>query len=201
MSAPATTNYEKFQTTNPLVRRLIGRFYAAVGAEVRRVAPGSLLDAGCGEGETLARLGALVPPLAAGVDLNPESVAFAAARLPAVELSVADITALPFEDSSFELVLCLEVLEHLPRPGRAVAELARVSAGALIVSVPHEPWFRLGSLSRGKHLTALGNHPEHVQRFGFASLRRLLEPEVEVVSLEGSFPWLLASCRTRCRAR
>ena len=68
---------------------------------------------------------------------------------------------MPFEDDSFDLVLCLEVLEHVPEPGAALAELARVCCGRIVLSVPDEPWFRLGSLARGKYLRGLGDHPEH----------------------------------------
>ena len=48
-----TSNYEKFQTGNPVVRRLIDRFYGKVGELVASLAPATVLDAGCGEGETL----------------------------------------------------------------------------------------------------------------------------------------------------
>lgn len=49
-----------------------------------------------------------------------------------------DVTALPFADGEFDLVLALDLLEHLPaasRP-RALAELARVTEGRLIVGCP-----------------------------------------------------------------
>ncbi len=160
-----TSNYEKFQTGNPVVRRLIDRFFAKVTEAVRGLETSEVLDAGCGEGETIERLGGLLDGEVTGVDLNPESVEFAAKRVPSAEFQVADLTALPFADQSFDLVLCLEVLEHIPEPGAALAELARVCRGDLVVSVPSEPWFRLGSLARGKYLKGLGNHPEHVNHW------------------------------------
>jgi SAM-dependent methyltransferase len=51
---------------------------------------------------------------------------------------VSDICAIPVEDGSFDAVLCAEVLEHLPDPGRALRELARVlrAGGRLIVTAP-----------------------------------------------------------------
>ncbi len=197
MATPQSTNYAKFQTANPVVRRLIDRFYERVLALVEPLHPGSLLDAGCGEGETLARLGGLLPSQVAAVDLSPEAVAFTANRFPGVEVRRASVLELPFDERSFDLVVCLEVLEHLERPESALAELARVAREAVVISVPHEPWFRSGSLLRGKYVRSLGNHPEHLNHYRPASLRALLEPRFEVLDLGGSFPWLVALCRPR----
>lgn len=190
-----TSNYEKFQTGNPVVRRLIDAFYGKVAAQISDLEPANVLDAGCGEGETLERLASRLPDAVTGVDLNPESVAFAAERIPGGEFAVADILALPFEDDSFDLVFCLEVLEHIPDPGPALAELARVCRGDLVLSVPSEPWFRLGSLARGNYLSGWGNHPEHVNHWNPRSFREFLAGQTTVVAVERATPWLVARAR------
>lgn len=191
-----TTNYEKFQTSNPVVRRLIGGFYGNIRDLIAAAQPASLLDAGCGEGETLDRISDLLPTDVAGVDLNPESVDFATGRVPNADLRVGDITALPFEDDRFETVLCLEVLEHLEDPAAAIDELSRVCAKDLVISVPHEPWFRLGSLARGKYLRGFGNHPEHINHWNPSSIREILPAtKVETVRIIRSMPWLIVHCR------
>ena len=86
---------------------------------------------------------------------------------------------------------CLEVLEHVEDPGRVVAELARVTRGRCVVSVPWEPWFRLGNLARGKYVSRFGNHPEHVGAFRPATLRALLHSSFADVDVRPSFPWLV----------
>ncbi|MFM8888434.1 MAG: class I SAM-dependent methyltransferase [Solirubrobacterales bacterium] len=192
-----TTNYEKFQTGNPVVRRLFDRFFETVGRMVRESSPKTVLDAGCGEGETIERLGDLLPHPVTGVDLNPDSVAFAVERLPGDRFDTADLLNLPFGDDSFDLVLCLEVLEHIPDPRPALAELARVSSRELILSVPHEPWFRLGSLARGKYVSGLGNHPEHVNHWNSRTFRDFLSTAVDPVEVTTSLPWVVARCRVR----
>jgi 2-polyprenyl-3-methyl-5-hydroxy-6-metoxy-1,4-benzoquinol methylase len=191
----ARTNYEKFQTRNPVVRHLIGRFYDRIRTVVEPLEPLSVLDAGCGEGETLARLDGVLPTRAVAVDVSADAVAFTAKRFPEVEVTRHSVDDLPFADDSFELVVCLEVLEHLSDPATALTELARVGTGHLVVSVPHEPWFRIGSLLRGQYVRSFGNHPEHVNHWNPRSLRAFLESRIEVVSLRGSFPWLIAVCR------
>ncbi len=192
-----TTNFKKFQTGNPVVRRLIDNFYEKVGSTISPLQPSSVLDAGCGEGESLDRLASILPDSPNGIDLNPESVEFASRRMPDADLRVGDLTAMEFADESFDLILCLEVLEHLPNPAVGLSELARVSSKDVVISVPHEPWFRLGSLARGNYVKNWGNHPEHVNHWDGKSLRAFLEAEVDVVNIKGTMPWLIAHCRVR----
>jgi 2-polyprenyl-3-methyl-5-hydroxy-6-metoxy-1,4-benzoquinol methylase len=192
-----TTNFAKFQTGNPVVRRLIDRFYERLRSIVAPLGAASVLDAGCGEGETISRLGDLLPEPVFAVDILDESVAFTKRRLPSVEVSRHSVYELPFEDDRFDLVLCLEVLEHLERPSAAVGELRRVAREHLVLSVPFEPYFRLGSLLRAKYVRQLGNHPEHVNHWTRRSFPRFLAPQVDVVEVGVAFPWLIAHCRAR----
>lgn len=190
-----TTNFEKFQTGNPVVRRMFNNFFATVGEVVKPLGATSVFDAGCGEGETLERLAGILPERKVGIDLNPESVAFAKQRVPGAELSEGNLLDLQFPDSSFDLVLCLEVLEHLPDPAAGLSELVRVSSRDIVISVPHEPWFRLGSLARGKYVKTWGNHPEHVNHWNPKSFGTFLGQQAEVVQIRTSMPWIIAHCR------
>ena len=196
-TAARSTNEAKFQTSNPIVQRMIGGFFEQLCQIVEPLEPESVLDAGCGEGETIARLDGMLGPRVTAVDIERRCVAITRERLPAVDVAVGDVTALAFADSAFDLVLCLEVIEHVPRPERAIAELARVGRRSVVISVPYEPWFRLGSLLRGNYVRSLGNHPEHVNHFSRAGLRALLEPHLEVREVRAAFPWLIAVSRAR----
>jgi SAM-dependent methyltransferase len=110
---------------------------------------------------------------------------------------VGDAGMLPFPDGAADLVTCIEVLEHLPTIAPAVAELARITApgGRCVVSVPYEPWFRLGNLGRGKNVRRLGNDPEHLHAFTPARLRGTLEASFPQVRVVVAFPWLIAEAR------
>lgn len=187
-----TSNYRKFQTTNPIVRTMFRNFFDAVRELVEVAAPSSLLDAGCGEGMTLSQLDTCLPSSITAFDINPDCVAYTSRSFPEAVVTVENIYDLPYPPDSFDVVLCLEVLEHLDNPKLAIQNLARIAKKRLILSVPHEPWFRLGSLCRGKHLSSLGNHPEHINHWNPSSFEAFLREEFDNVNIGGSFPWVIA---------
>jgi 2-polyprenyl-3-methyl-5-hydroxy-6-metoxy-1,4-benzoquinol methylase len=194
-----SSNRQKYQSGNPVVGRLMDRFFTRVAGRVSTASPRTLLDAGCGEGLALTRLAGAHSADVTGFDVSPDAVARCQAAHPSGRFSVEDIHALPYPDASFDFVICLEVLEHLERPMDALGELARVSRGQLLISVPHEPWFQLGNLARGQHIAGFGNHPEHVQHWGRRGLEAWLQshPRVTHADVSSAFPWLLADVRTR----
>lgn len=195
----SSSNDQKYQSGNPVVKRLIQRFYQRVSERVLACAPDAVLDVGCGEGHDLRLLAHVLPARVTGCDLSPAAVEQARATHPRYRFDVASALDLPYEDEAFDLVLCLEVLEHLEHPHLALAELARVSREHVVVSTPWEPWFRLGNLARGKHVRALGNHPEHIQQLGPRSLARLVEecPGLHPVRVVPSLPWGIVHARVR----
>jgi SAM-dependent methyltransferase len=114
--------------------------WAVVGPIVETLAPGSVLELGCGQGAAgarLARLGAYT-----GVEPDEQSCAVARARIEPLGGTVVhgDHTALP-ADSRYDLVCAFEVLEHLEDDAGVLrAWLARAAPGAhLVVSVPAWP--------------------------------------------------------------
>src|SRR3954468_1350398 len=96
-----------------------------------------ILDAGCGSGRTLDELARLGH--ASGIELNPFGVR--AARERGHEVGEAPVEAIPHPDESFDLVTCLDVIEHTDDDVRALRELRRVTrpGAAAIVSVPASP--------------------------------------------------------------
>jgi SAM-dependent methyltransferase len=97
--------------------------------------PLRLLDLGCGTGGTMDRLkpfGRVV-----GLDLEPLALSFCRERGHSA-LVCGSATALPFADDSFDVVLALDVLEHIPDHEAAAREVRRVlaSGGHALVTVP-----------------------------------------------------------------
>jgi SAM-dependent methyltransferase len=104
------------------------RHRAAYALCTRFLGPGRVLDLGCGTGHSADLL---APRESVGVDLDP-----AALRGQDRETHVADMRDLPFAASSFESVLAVQSIEHVPDPDRVLAGVARVlEPGGLAVFV------------------------------------------------------------------
>jgi SAM-dependent methyltransferase len=125
-----------FLPANPLVEPFRGIIDERVTTST------DCLDVGCGDGRTglwLARRARSY----VGVDVSESAVR--AARLRGMDARlVADAALLPFPDRSFDVALCIEVLEHLFDPEGAAAEIRRVlrPGGTLVVSVPNCAFWR-----------------------------------------------------------
>jgi ubiquinone/menaquinone biosynthesis C-methylase UbiE len=108
-----------------------------------------ILDIGCGSGRHTCQAYRFDDVLAVGADLNFDDVIEAKKQLKLHDelaehgnghwaLSVADVRSLPFKDNLFDLVICAEVMEHIPEDRLAVREVLRVLKPqyTLVVSVP-----------------------------------------------------------------
>ena len=172
-----------------------------------------VLDVGCNVGDSLRWAHQRGITVLRGLDINAGAVAVARERLAPlgdVDVRHGSADALPFADASVDLVLCLEVLEHIPaelRPG-AIAEMRRVlrPGGRLLLTTPHRGlfgWmdpenlrFRLPALhrwasgrvgGRGKEAGYAGQKHGVVfhHHFTLAELHVLLEPHFTLRTVIG----------------
>lgn len=97
-----------------------------------------LLDAGCGSGRTLDEL--LGYGRVSGVDLSPDAVRCARDR-GHDDVRVGRIERLDFDDATFDVVTCMDVIEHTPDDRCSLRELRRVTkpGGVVILTVPAHP--------------------------------------------------------------
>jgi 2-polyprenyl-6-hydroxyphenyl methylase / 3-demethylubiquinone-9 3-methyltransferase len=148
------------------------------------------LDVGCGAGllaEPLARLGAAVT----GIDAAPEVIAVArdhaAAMGLAIDYRVGDVQEL---EGQFNLITCMEVIEHVAGPAAFVQALAkRLSLdGLLVLSTPNATgWSKLMMITIGE---GLGRIPKGTHDFDkFISPERmkmlLADAGLKCVDVEG----------------
>lgn len=188
----ATDNYKKHTHRNPIQRFLLNNFYHHVFALLKTVSAGSILDVGCGEGFTLARLKEKgIGKSYEGIEYNKKAIALGKKENPSIKIKEGSIYELPYKANSFDLVLCTEVLEHMDDPKKALKELVRVSKKYLLLSVPNEPFFMLAQLLRGKNWSRWGNDIEHINHWSFLSFRKFLRSEVTIKKISIPFFWTI----------
>ena len=190
--------YDKYGSTNPVVRRLMGGFERTLEELLTRAEPHSLLDVGCGEGvlvhQWAQRLG---ERRVVGIDLEEESIqaGWAERQAPNLEYHVMYAENLPFVDGEFDLATAIEVLEHVPDPEHTLTEMARCAERHLLVSVPREPLWRMLNMARGAYWSELGNTPGHLNHWSRRSFVALLARYGRVIEVRSPFPWTMLLVR------
>ena len=157
-------------------QRVVKKFLDSLPATCR------ILDVGCGEGllvEEYRQRGVDI----IGLDLHYESSA----------VRRGDITQLPFAPGTFDVVLALDVIEHLnfADQNQAIIEIERVLArgGQFLVTVPNLAHFssRLAFLFTGRLLrtSSIDRHPGDRP---YAEYRRLFSQHFALEKVRGLFP-------------
>ena len=198
VAVPTGNTFDKYGSTNPVVRRLMSGFEGTLDALFINADPQSILDVGCGEGVLTERWAQrLGEKPVVGLDLpDPKLEAeWAARRRENLEFRTFDGGDLPFADGSFDLVAATEVLEHVPDPERTLAEMARVAARHLLVSVPREPLWRALNVARGAYVRDLGNTPGHINHWSKRSFVQAAGRHGEVIEARSPFPWTMLLVR------
>jgi 2-polyprenyl-3-methyl-5-hydroxy-6-metoxy-1,4-benzoquinol methylase len=184
-------NYKKYTSKNPLMRRVIDGFLCDVESMVGSIDAKTVLDAGCGEGFVLSRLS---EKRLVGVDISLGALSVARQNSPGASLACCNIYQMPFKSQNFDLVMAMEVLEHLREPEKAIAEISRLSKRYCLFSVPNEPYFRTMDLLRGKNIARLGNDSEHINHWGMKSFTEIISTNFNIISVRKPFPWIVVLC-------
>jgi SAM-dependent methyltransferase len=191
--------YDKYGSTNPIVRRLMAAFHRNLDACYATAAPTSILDIGCGEGVlTQAWAGRLGSGgRIVGTDLDDPLLHehWALNREPNLEYRVMKGEKLDFADDEFDTATAIEVLEHVADPEMVLSEMARCARRWLLVSVPREPLWQVTNLARGAYWRDFGNTPGHINHWSSRSFQELLSRYGEIVELRHPFPWIMAVVR------
>jgi len=189
--------YDKYGSTNPVVKRLMAGFEGTLDELFRQAAPTSLLDVGCGEGVLTAQWATRIDGRVVGIDLDDPALhaEWAKRQAPNLEYKVMKAENLPFGDDEFDTASAIEVLEHVPDPEHTVAEMARVAQRWLLVSVPREPLWRGLNMARGAYLRDLGNTPGHLNHWSKRAFVQLLSRYGTVTEARSPFPWTMLLVR------
>jgi 2-polyprenyl-3-methyl-5-hydroxy-6-metoxy-1,4-benzoquinol methylase len=195
---PTGNTFDKYGSSNPVVKRLMGGFHSTLDELWAAAAPRTVLDVGCGEGvltaEWAERLG---DGRIVGIDLDDPKLRAEWERRtrPNLEFRVEEATSLSFADDEFDMACAIEVLEHVPEPEATLAEMARVASKHLLVSVPREPLWRGLNVARGAYVRDLGNTPGHVNHWSKRAFVALLSRYGSVEHARSPFPWTMVLVR------
>jgi SAM-dependent methyltransferase len=197
-AVPTGNTYDKYGSSNPVVKRLMGGFHGALDELFDVAAPGSVLDVGCGEGVlTSAFADRVNGGRVVGIDLEDPKLQeeWEQRRRPNLEYRAEEATSLSFEEDEFDMATAIEVLEHVPQPEQTLSEMARVARRWLLVSVPREPLWRMLNMARGAYWRSLGNTPGHVNHWSKVGFVSLLQRYGKVEEVRSPFPWTMLLVR------
>jgi ubiquinone/menaquinone biosynthesis C-methylase UbiE len=128
----------------------------------------SLLEVGCGEGRIINTLQNQYEKIF-GMDISDEALKHV--ETPKIKGRIENI---PFPDNSFDIVLCCEVLEHLPSPiyEKALKEIQRVSKKYILISVPNEEDIQIGKI-KCPHCASSFHVYGHLRSFNLSNMKDL----------------------------
>ncbi|MDY0389460.1 MAG: class I SAM-dependent methyltransferase [Desulfobulbus oligotrophicus] len=200
-SLPKQETGEVYTTGNVLIRWISKRLTRKIGKLLQDIGAAEQfgLDIGCAEGYLLADLKqqGIIGKVVA-IELELEKITSSVANGMGVQFVQGDAENIGVRSKSFDYVMATEVLEHLPYPEKALAEICRVAKknAPIILSVPHEPYFHIGNICRGKHLHRGGRTPSHLHFWHRKDFRSLITPYVRIEKeyTLATFPWLLYLC-------
>jgi ubiquinone/menaquinone biosynthesis C-methylase UbiE len=184
----------KYTAKNPAIRWLTERWVANLEAQLDqvradpRLTSGRALEVGCGEGVIADKLSQRWPTVV-GLDLPDSGLRRDWKSYSAPHFLHADADHLPFGDNEFEVVVSVEVLEHLKDPERGLREIARVGSKHIVLSVPREPIFRSCNLFTGRYVKDLGNTPGHLNHWSTRSFVKFVSTVADVQAVTTPFPW------------
>jgi len=198
MKNVAGNHYDKYNSKNPIEKKLMKGFFDSVSSLFETVKkdgePFSILEAGCGEGVFTSFVRKSFPNARIeAFDLEDVVVKEAVKNYSDLNINfyTASIYDTGKEDDSIPFVVCSEVLEHLEYPVKALRELKRIGSVYIFASVPHEPIWRILNMCRFKYLKDLGNTPGHINHFTKKGFLNLIKKAggLKVVAYKKTLPW------------
>ena len=187
---------EKYQKANVLTAFVIKRFFKTLAKVIQGGHYKSVLDVGCGEGVPLLNI---LSDLQSNNSIN--GVDFDEIKLHMIKNNISqgnfvkgNVYNLPYKSKTFDLILCLEVMEHLSSPKKALEEIKRVSSQDILFSVPDEPLWTFLNIVCLKYIRNFCNTPGHCQKWGSGNFQKLLKRYFQIKLVKKVIPWTVIFC-------
>ncbi len=183
---------------NPIHKWLINGFIDSLLLLVQKSGKRKIFEIGCGEGQLIGVLDQEGYDVA-GIDLDKEAVEiscenFAQIGRGGVSVTLGDLYDLKEEDERLRncMLICCEVLEHVPDPEKALKIISHCTEDYFIVSVPHEPLWCMLNILRGKYLKSFGNTPGHINHWTKREFLKTVSKYGEILAVNTPLPWIMA---------
>lgn len=182
----------KYSDTNIISKYLVNNYFKSVERLLKlTVNINTVHEIGVGEGKSTQRLSHLVNNLS-GSEFLEKLIPIAQKNNPKLKIFQESVYELKYKNESVDLVMLLEVLEHLDYPELALEEISRISKKYLILGVPNEPLWRILNVIRLKYLHEFGNTPGHLNHWSKQNIIQLVEKKFgRVIALESPIPWTI----------
>jgi 2-polyprenyl-3-methyl-5-hydroxy-6-metoxy-1,4-benzoquinol methylase len=137
---------------------------------INKITSGKVLDVGCAYGFMLERMPDSFEKF--GVDVSEYAISIAKKRLPSAVFVISDAEkSLPFQEETFDVVICNDVLEHLENPAMALENIKKVlkKGGILYINTPNLNSFRkkiLGFADKKEHHISMFSHKNLLDLLG-----------------------------------
>jgi 2-polyprenyl-3-methyl-5-hydroxy-6-metoxy-1,4-benzoquinol methylase len=170
---------------------LIDNFYQNLSELISNLNIDNALEVGAGEGYSSLRIKNILPKnvIFEISEFEEELIEKIKANNIDAKVTQESIYELKKNNSEFDMIFCLEVLEHLEKPEKALSELARVTSKYAVISVPNEPWWRMLNMMRGKYWQDFGNTPGHIQHWNLNSIKQMAGKNFDLVKNASPLPW------------
>lgn len=187
---------DKYGSKNFIARALMDGFFRSFDTLVDRTDARQAHEIGCGEGVLSRRLADRGIQVRAS-DFSTEIIKVARSSshgydIPFEAKSIYDLQA---DRDRAELVVCCEVLEHLPDPNRGLELLSQITEKWCVLSVPREPIWRALNMARGKYLRDYGNTPGHLQHWSSSGFVSSVSKYFDIVEVKKPLPWTMILCK------
>ena len=189
-----STINKTYLSNNFLIRLVYKRFFHELLTLLADQTFDNLLDVGCEFGVVSNLISKNFPRIRiVGLDMNGEALTAGSQMYSGLSFIKSDACLLPFRRDEFDVVICIEVLEHLKDPLKALNELYRVARKVIIFSVPNSKIFHLLNTLRLKSRT-----PDHLQNFNTKSLSCLVDTLTRTRHMKIVNPWIITSIDVEC---
>jgi len=183
---------DKYFQNNFFVDLLIKNFFRSIEDIFETVKVKNVLETAAGYGFSTEKISSFLGDADfQASELRRELVRESQKRNPLLKINQESLYDLKRKDNQFDMVIALEVLEHLKKPELALRELHRVTSCYCLLSVPNEPLWSFLNICRLKYLKNWGNTPDHCQKWSKKKFKKFLSPYFEIKMVKSPLPWII----------